>query len=130
MRVRAATPALAATLALAATPDPPLHADRTYFKNLLVDYTKTQFHLSWSYADIFEGEQKLIYGDYTRMGVPREERRYEAVANTKKLSTLFDNVRSARDRPEIARRDCAPRPPSHTHDYRSTSTSTTRRTRR
>jgi dynein heavy chain len=63
--------------------------DRKYFGGMVVDSLKVQFKMSKSYEDIFCSEQKLVFGDYTKMGVPRDDRRYEMVADTNKLSTLF-----------------------------------------
>ena len=63
--------------------------DRKYFGGMVVDSLKVQFKMSKSYEDIFCSEQKLVFGDYTKMGVPRDDRKYEMVADTNKLSTLF-----------------------------------------
>ena len=54
--------------------------DREYFRTLISDYVKAQFKLPWTKEELFEGENKLVFGDYMRMGVPREDRRYEDVA--------------------------------------------------
>ena len=42
------------------------------------DYVKGQFKLPWTYDELFMSENKVVFGDYMRMGVPREDRRYEA----------------------------------------------------
>ena len=63
--------------------------DRKYFQTMVVDALKVQFKMSYSYEELFESEQKLIFGDYTKMGVPREDRKYEEVTDTNKLPQLF-----------------------------------------
>merc|ERR1719230_223941 len=45
--------------------------------------------MSWSHEELFESEQKLVFGDYTKMGVAREDRKYEEVTDTTKMSQLF-----------------------------------------
>ena len=63
--------------------------DREYFRTLISDYVKAQFKLPWTKEELFEGENKLVFGDYMRMGVPREDRRYEDVPDTSKIPKLF-----------------------------------------
>ena len=63
--------------------------DRNYFTGMVADALKVQFKMSWSHEELFESEQRLVFGDYTKMGVPREDRKYEEVADTSKLSQLF-----------------------------------------
>ena len=65
--------------------------DRSYFKGLVAEYCKLQFKQSWTTEDIFDGENKLIFADYTKPGTPREERKYELVADVSKLGPLFDS---------------------------------------
>jgi len=38
---------------------------------------KVHFKMSKSSKDIFFYEQKLVFGDYTNMGVPRDDRKNE-----------------------------------------------------
>merc|ERR1719230_1970370 len=45
--------------------------------------------MSWSHEELFESEQKLVFGDYTKMGVAREDRKYEEVTDTSKIPQLF-----------------------------------------
>ena len=45
--------------------------------------------MPWSHEELFESEQKLVFGDYAKMGVPRDDRRYEEIADTGKLPQLF-----------------------------------------
>ena len=53
--------------------------DRKYFGGMVVDSLKVQFKISKSYEDIFCSEQKLVFGDYTKMGVPRDDiKKYES----------------------------------------------------
>merc|ERR1740130_2085595 len=63
--------------------------DRDYFQHLLADYVKGQFKLPWTYDELFMSENKVVFGDYMRMGVPREDRRYEDVPETNKIPKLF-----------------------------------------
>ena len=65
--------------------------DRAYFTNMLVDYVKLQFKMPWTREDLFEGENRLIFGDFSRMGVPREDRRYEEIVGSKRLPKLFSD---------------------------------------
>jgi len=64
-------------------------SDRAYFGGMIVDSLKVQFKMSYTYEDLFESEQKLVFGDYTKMGTAREDRKYEEVVDTTKLSQLF-----------------------------------------
>lgn len=50
---------------------------------------KVAFKMPWSHEELFESDTKLVFGDYGKMGVPREDRRYEEIADTSKLSQLF-----------------------------------------
>lgn len=45
--------------------------------------------MPWSHEELFESEQKLVFGDYSKIGVPREDRRYEEISDTAKLPQLF-----------------------------------------
>ena len=63
--------------------------DRKYFMDMIIDALKVQFKMGWSYEDLFDSEQKLVFGDYTKMGTPRDDRKYEEVADTTKLPQLF-----------------------------------------
>jgi len=63
--------------------------DRAYFKEMIAGCTKSSFKMPWTQAEIFEGESKLVFGDFMRMGVPREDRRYEFVEDTRKIPKLF-----------------------------------------
>jgi len=65
--------------------------DRNYFMDLIAEYCKVQFKQQWSREELFEGEVKLVFGDYTKMGTPREDRRYEMVADSQKLAPLFES---------------------------------------
>jgi len=65
--------------------------DRNYFMDLVTDYCKVQFKQQWSREEIFDGEVKLVFGDYTKHGTPRDERRYEMVADSAKLAPLFES---------------------------------------
>ena len=40
--------------------------DREYFRTLISDYVKAQFKLPWTKEELFEGENKLVFGDYMR----------------------------------------------------------------
>jgi hypothetical protein len=44
---------------------------------MVVDSLKVHFKMSKSSKDIFFYEQKLVFGDYTNMGVPRDDRKNE-----------------------------------------------------
>jgi len=48
-----------------------------YFGGMVVDSLKVHFKMSKSSKDIFFYEQKLVFGDYTNMGVPRDDRKNE-----------------------------------------------------
>ena len=63
--------------------------DRKYFGGMVVDSLKVQFKISKSYEDIFCSEQKLVFGDYTKMGVPRDDHK-------KKSSEYHSASRSGR----------------------------------
>ena len=63
--------------------------DRAYFTNMLCEYLKLQLKMPWDHEELFESEQRLVYGDYMKMGVPREDRRYEEVPDTRKIPTMF-----------------------------------------
>jgi len=65
--------------------------DRHFFMDLVADYCKVQFKQQWTREDIFDGEVKLIFGDYTKPGTPREDRRYEMVTDSKKIAPLFES---------------------------------------
>jgi len=56
--------------------------DRKYFLAVLWRHgrrltLKVHFKMSKSSKDIFFYEQKLVFGDYTNMGVPRDDRKNE-----------------------------------------------------
>jgi len=56
--------------------------DRKYFGGTLAAHgrrltLKVHFKMSKSSKDIFFYEQKLVFGDYTNMGVPRDDRKNE-----------------------------------------------------
>merc|ERR1719446_1465192 len=63
--------------------------DRKYFQTMVCDSLKVQFKMGFTYEDLFESEQKLVFADYTKMGVPREDRKYEEVTDTSKMPQLF-----------------------------------------
>jgi dynein heavy chain len=63
-------------------------ADRGYFTEVIVDFVKAGFKLPWSRDDLFVHD-KVVFGDYTRMGIAVEDRRYELVQSTAKLPALF-----------------------------------------
>jgi len=64
--------------------------DRKYFTQMLCDEVKIKLKMPWDHAMLFENEeQKLIYGDYFKVGVSREDRKYEEIVDTKKLSSVF-----------------------------------------
>eukprot|EP00966_Prymnesium_polylepis_P031479 732138-Prymnesium_polylepis.1 len=65
-------------------------ADRVYFTAMLCDEMKVKLKMPWSHEELFENaDQKLVYGDYFKMGVPREDRKYEEIVDTKKLASIF-----------------------------------------
>ena len=47
--------------------------------------------MGFSLEELFESEQKLVFGDYTKMGVPREDRKYDEVMDTGKIPQLFND---------------------------------------
>ena len=65
-------------------------ADRAYFTEMIVDFIKAGFKLPWSHDDLFVHE-RVIFGDYQRMGVAAEDRRYELAPSTHKLPGIFND---------------------------------------
>lgn len=58
---------------------------------MLADELK-KLKMPWDHASLFENpEQRLIYGDYFKMGLPRDERRYEEILETQRLPHIFSD---------------------------------------
>jgi dynein heavy chain len=53
-------------------------ADKTYFLNMTIELLTRNFSGSFTYEEMFE-EREIIFGDFTKMGLDREDRRYEEV---------------------------------------------------
>eukprot|EP00741_Cyanophora_paradoxa_P000409 tig00000404_g400.t1 len=64
--------------------------DKNYFTNLLAELLKRIFKLGWTHEDVFE-KQPLLFGDFLKMGVPREERNYEEFKDMKKVAHLLED---------------------------------------
>lgn len=54
--------------------------DKSYFKNMLLTLIKTNLNPKVNGDELF-GERTIIFGDFLRIGLPREEREYEEVLN-------------------------------------------------
>eukprot|EP00854_Cymbomonas_tetramitiformis_P003966 gene3966-4937_t len=64
-----------------------------YFLNMLVELLSKNFDGSYTYEEMFE-EREIVFGDFIKIGLEREERKYEEVPDfekmTKFLRRLFD----------------------------------------
>eukprot|EP00873_Tetraselmis_striata_P045243 jgi/Tetstr1/465507/TSEL_010176.t1 len=67
------------------------NADKTYFKGILVELIGKNFETSLTFDDLFGEGQLLCFGDFLRMGLDAEERRYEMVADVGKMVALMDD---------------------------------------
>jgi hypothetical protein len=55
--------------------------DQTYLKTMLHDLLKSKFECREEYEEFFV-KRTIMFGDYMRMGAPREERVYEEVGHS------------------------------------------------
>ena len=57
------------------------NTDKTYFLNMIVELLTRNFQGSFTYQEMFE-EREIVFGDFLKMGMDREDRRYEEVRLT------------------------------------------------
>eukprot|EP00762_Andalucia_godoyi_P001076 ANDGO_01965.mRNA.1 Dynein-1-beta heavy chain len=65
--------------------------DRTYFKDLTLELVKRHLGQTIEETEVFNAEKPLIFGDFMKMGVPREERMYELISDLKRLSKVLED---------------------------------------
>eukprot|EP00959_Pyramimonas_sp_CCMP1952_P191095 3996069-Pyramimonas_sp.AAC.1 len=56
---------------------------------MVVELLTKNFDGSYTREEVFE-EREILFGDFMRFGVEREERRYEEIASMDKMKTLMD----------------------------------------
>ncbi len=64
--------------------------DKTWFSQTLHSLLKSKFSLEWDYNETFV-KNRILFGDYLKMGVTGDDRLYEQIAEPQKLSRLFEN---------------------------------------
>ena len=64
--------------------------DKDYFKNILVELIGKNFDTALSYDDLFGEGEFLCFGDFLKMGLDAEERKYEPVKDVPKTIALMD----------------------------------------
>mmetsp|Transcript_39705 Transcript_39705/g.74534 ORF Transcript_39705/g.74534 Transcript_39705/m.74534 type:complete len:1860 (+) Transcript_39705:1-5580(+) len=63
--------------------------DKHYFLSMVIELLKRNFSGNFSYEEMFE-QQEIAFGDFMRMGLEREERRYEEVTDFAKMTAIMD----------------------------------------
>ncbi|GFH16493.1 uncharacterized protein HaLaN_12919 [Haematococcus lacustris] len=63
--------------------------DKEYFKHMMAELI-TKHGLGATYDDLFTHRQ-LVFGDFMRMGLEREERKYEEVTDSSRLISVLED---------------------------------------
>ncbi|KAK3247052.1 hypothetical protein CYMTET_43439 [Cymbomonas tetramitiformis] len=64
--------------------------DKRYFLNMLVELLSKNFDGSYTYEEMFE-EREIVFGDFIKIGLEREERKYEEVPDFEKMTKVMDD---------------------------------------
>ena len=62
--------------------------DRSWFNNLLIELLAKQFNMRWSYEEMFEGGNTILFGDLLKLDTSRD---YEEIRDFKKLIKVFND---------------------------------------
>ena len=62
--------------------------DRTWFNTLLIELLSKQLNMRWTYEEVFERGNKILYGDLLKLDTSRD---YEEIKDMKKLLKVFND---------------------------------------
>ena len=62
--------------------------DRIWFNTLIIELLAKEFNMRWTYEEIFEGNNKILFGDLLKLDTSKD---YEEIKDMKKLLKVFSD---------------------------------------